>query len=168
VELGSWKGRSTCCMGVEIANSGKRIDFHAVDHWLGSDEAKHHADLDVHEGRLYEVFLRNIEPVKAYVRPMRSDSAAAAAQFADESVDFVYFDAAHTFAGVSRDMAAWWPKLKHGALMAGDDWRFRDPATGERGVRRAVRDFCSQRRLQPEIHCGEPRVAWLQWLVTRP
>lgn len=31
VELGAWKGRSTCFMGVEIANSGKPIDFYTVD-----------------------------------------------------------------------------------------------------------------------------------------
>ena len=31
VEIGSWKGRSTSFMGVEIANSKKNISFYAVD-----------------------------------------------------------------------------------------------------------------------------------------
>jgi hypothetical protein len=168
VELGSWKGRSTCFMGVEIANSGKHIGFHAVDHWLGSDEPAHDADADAREGRLFDVFLQNIEPVKDYVRPVRGDSATAAAEFADESVDFVYVDAEHTFAGVSRDMDAWWPKLKPGGVMAGDDWCFKEPGTRERGVRRAVREFCARRALQAEVHCGSPRLPWLQWVLTKP
>src|SRR5437016_1902577 len=67
VELGAWKGRSACCMGVEIANSGKPIRFTTVDHWLGSaGEDSHHSDPDVRAGRLYEVFLENIRPVAAF------------------------------------------------------------------------------------------------------
>src|SRR5260370_19381016 len=36
VEIGSWYGRSTAYMAVEIANSGKQIDFYCVDTWTGS------------------------------------------------------------------------------------------------------------------------------------
>ena len=38
IEIGSWKGRSASFMGVEIANSGKKIDFWCVDTWAGSPE----------------------------------------------------------------------------------------------------------------------------------
>ena len=41
VEVGSWKGRSASFMGVEIANSGKQIDFWCVDTWAGSPEFEH-------------------------------------------------------------------------------------------------------------------------------
>ena len=33
VEIGSWKGRSSSFMGVEIINSGKKIKFDAIDTW---------------------------------------------------------------------------------------------------------------------------------------
>ena len=36
VEVGSWKGKSSAYMAVEIANSRKDINFYCVDHWLGS------------------------------------------------------------------------------------------------------------------------------------
>jgi hypothetical protein len=92
-------------MGVEIANSGKCIDFYAVDHWRGSLEEKaHEEDEDVRLNRLYETFLTNVMPVKDYIRPLCLDSAEAAASFEDHSVDFVYMDAGHTTAAVARDL----------------------------------------------------------------
>ena len=106
VELGAWKGRGTAFMGVEIANSRKRIEFYTVDHWHGSLEEKAHVeDEDVRLGRLYEVFSQNVKLVRDYVRPLRSDSALAANRFKDRSVDFVYVDAGHTCAAVARDIA---------------------------------------------------------------
>ena len=35
VEVGSWKGRSSAFMCVEIFNSGKDIQFTCVDQWAG-------------------------------------------------------------------------------------------------------------------------------------
>jgi hypothetical protein len=162
VELGAWKGRSAAFMGVEIANSGKRIKFYSVDHWCGSlEETAHRDDEDVRLNRLYEVFLHNVGPVSNYVRPLRSDTAQAAAQFEDLSIDFVYLDAGHTYPAVARDIRAWWPKLKVGGVMAGDDWRFFDRAHKEFGVRRAVEEFFKSRGI--DILVTNPE--WEQWLV---
>lgn len=168
VELGSWKGRSTVCMAVEIANSGKHIDFYAVDHWRGSlEEALHASDEDVRLNRLYEVFTANIAPVKDSIVPVRSDSAEAAARFRDGSVDFVYVDAGHTFEAVSRDLAAWWPKLRRGAIMAGDDWCRFDDLHREYGVQRAVEAFFSPLDVPIRLEAGCPNREWQQWVVTR-
>jgi hypothetical protein len=163
VELGAWKGRSTVCMAVEIANSGKDIEFYSVDHWHGSED--HREDHDVRDGRLFKVFLENIRPVKNYVRPICSDSAGAAQQFADHSVDFVYVDAEHTFAAVSRDIAAWWPKVKIGGVLAGDDWCW--CAGTEFGVRRAVTEFFALRRMEVITQPGAYHPEWKQWLVLK-
>lgn len=141
VEVGAWKGRSASFMGVEIANSGKRISFYAVDHWKGSDEAAHHADPDVRRGRLFEVFLRNTAPVRAYVNPLRMSSVEAAATFADGSVDFVLLDGGHTYEDVMADFAAWLPKLKPGGTIAGDDWNWS-------GVNKAVKETFTEGRYE--------------------
>lgn len=55
---------------------------------------------------LFDVFLHNIEPVADYVKPIRSDSVAAAQQFEDGSIDFLYLDASHTYKGVLADLRA--------------------------------------------------------------
>ena len=45
VEVGSWKGKSTAYMAVEIANSHKDIRFDCIDTWNGSEE--NFQDMDV-------------------------------------------------------------------------------------------------------------------------
>lgn len=160
VELGCWKGRSTSFMGVEIHNSGKQIAFYAVDHWLGSDEEAHRKDDDVRAERLLDVFLRNIEPVRQHIHVVRRDSADAATQFEDGSVDFVYVDAGHTRDAVRRDLDAWWPKLKSAGVLAGDDWQFK-------GVEQAVAEFAMKRRVGFEVLPGNPN-NWKQWRIVKP
>lgn len=166
VELGAWKGRSTAFMGVEIANSGKPIRFYAVDHWRGSPgEESHHTDADRKEGRLFEVFLSNIKPVASCVTVVRSDTRSAAERFEDESVDFLYIDASHTYAGVIGDLLAWYPKVKTGGLIAGDDWCYK--MLGEHSVRNAVRDFFGPGASKLVIEPGHPVEDWRQWSIVK-
>lgn len=119
VEVGSWKGRSTSLMAVEIINSGKRIKFDCVDTFMGGEE--HQDYKSIQEGTLYQEFLKNIEPVKSVVTPIVGDSAHSASFYKDESLDFVFLDADHTYEGVLRDINAWLPKVKPGGILAGDD-----------------------------------------------
>ena len=167
VELGAWKGRSTSCMGVEIANSGKPIRFFAVDHWLGTaGEQEVESDSDRRAGQLFELFLRNIEPVAKHVNVIRSDTVTAASQFENGSVDFLYVDASHSYEGVLRDLVAWFPKVRTGGLIAGDDWCF---MTGrERSVRDAITDFFGKSACRVTVEPGsEPNRDWLQWSIVK-
>ena len=52
----------------------------------------------------------------------RNTSEAAALEFADESLDYIYIDGDHTVGGVLADCLLWWPKLKPGGLFFGDDF----------------------------------------------
>jgi hypothetical protein len=167
VEVGAWKGRSTAFMAVEIANSGKAIDFFAVDHWLGSDEAEHRNDPDVTSGRLFEVFRANIDLVKDFVWPLRGLSTEIASLFGDLSVDFIFLDAGHSYADVKADLTSWWPKLKTGGVMAGDDWCFEDENSGEHSVACAVSDFFAPRAISIAVQVGCPNPEWLQWRVEK-
>jgi hypothetical protein len=165
VELGAWKGRSTAFMAVEIARSGKAIRFVTVDHWRGTDEPEQLADPDLRENRLYETFLRNIAPVRDYVEPIRARTVDAARMFDDGTVAFVYVDAGHGYADVRADLSAWWPKIKPGGRMAGDDWCDYDE---NYGVRRAVGDFFAENRAAVSVEPGSPNTEWLQWVVEKP
>lgn len=126
VEVGSWKGCSTSYMGVEIINSKKNITFFAVDTWRGSTE---HLDptnsayepLLKDEDGLYLEFLKNISPVSNAVCPLRMRSDSAAKLFLDDSIDFVMIDGAHDYDSVKLDIQSWYPKLKKGGAMTGDD-----------------------------------------------
>jgi hypothetical protein len=49
-------------------------------------------------------------------------SASAANLFQDESLDFVYIDAAHDYENVKKDVEVWFPKVKVGGIIAGHDY----------------------------------------------
>jgi len=53
---------------------------------------------------------------------LEKKSKAAASMFEDESLDWVYIDARHTYKNVKEDMKVWWPKLKSGGLFSGYDY----------------------------------------------
>jgi hypothetical protein len=69
----------------------------------------------------------------------RTLSHLAAPQFPDEHFDWIYVDASHFYDDVKVDIQAFWPKLKRGGYMAGDDYGRR--GIWEHGVTRAVDEF---------------------------
>jgi len=90
VEVGSWKGKSSAFMAVEIANSGKTIKFDCVDTWEGGPEHKH-----MDNSKLYELFISNMQPLEKYYTPIKSKSIDASRLYEDKSLDFVFIDACH-------------------------------------------------------------------------
>jgi glycosyltransferase involved in cell wall biosynthesis len=134
VEIGSWKGMSAAYMSVEIANSGKDIDFYCIDTWEGSIE---HKNANMVPKTLYNIFLENMRPLEKYYRSIRSKSIEAAQIFEDKSLDFIFIDASHEYEDVRDDIIAWLPKLKEGGVIAGHDYITNDFP----GVKKAVHEI---------------------------
>lgn len=137
VEVGCWKGKSAAFMAVEIANSGKNIDFACVDTWEGSEEHKDISDV----ANIYDIFTENMRPVENYYRAIRLPSVEAASQFEDESLDFVFVDASHEYEDVKEDINAWLPKVKPNGILAGHDYYPAGGWPGWPGVRKAVEEL---------------------------
>eukprot|EP00933_Yihiella_yeosuensis_P073176 TRINITY_DN8177_c0_g1_i1.p1 TRINITY_DN8177_c0_g1~~TRINITY_DN8177_c0_g1_i1.p1 ORF type:complete len:360 (-),score=39.64 TRINITY_DN8177_c0_g1_i1:26-1105(-) len=53
---------------------------------------------------------------------LQLDSAASADIFADNFMDFAYIDAGHDYCSALADIKAWWPKVRPGGILAGDDY----------------------------------------------
>lgn len=138
VEIGCWKGKSTSAMAVEIINSGKNIKFDCIDTFKGSDEHKN--ENSIVNGTLFEEFKNNIEPVKHVVNVIVGDSVKSASNYADNSLDFVFIDADHSYEAVKNDILAWFPKVKYGGIIGGDDI-FIDMFNPSFGVTQAVSEF---------------------------
>lgn len=111
VELGAYKGRSTVAIREALDPDSKlvTVDQAALDAFRENTAGLANLDLVI------------------------GDSAEAASGFADASVDLVIIDADHSYHAVKRDIQAWHPKLKSGALLTGHDW-------GWVGVRVAVKE----------------------------
>ena len=146
VEIGLWLGRSTAYLGVEIVNAQKPISILAIDHFKGQAEITGWRAALVPESEA--LFRQNIKPVAKALgdrfRLVVSDSVAAAAGVPDDSVDVVWLDGAHDYDGVRRDIEAWWPKVRAGGFIGGDDFvkciGVKEAVSERFGARAAVAD----------------------------
>jgi hypothetical protein len=124
VEVGSWKGKSTAYLAVEIINSNKQIKFDCVDTWEGDNDINSSYNeplLNIPDG-LYNHFLENINPVKEFLNPIRLSSLAASALYSDKTLNCVFIDGAHDYKNVSDDIKHWISKIKPGGIISGHDY----------------------------------------------
>lgn len=143
VEVGSWKGKSSAFMAVEILRSHKQIKFDCVDTWEGSPE--HQAggafeDADVITGTLFDEFLKNMLPVHMFYKAVRLTSVQASQLYDNKSLDFVFLDGDHSYESVHEDIQAWLPKVKLGGFIGGHDY---GPPGLFPGVAQAVHELCA-------------------------
>jgi SAM-dependent methyltransferase len=137
VEIGSWQGQSIIHLCQRLQDIDKRgVVVHCVDTFLGEqNQPEHLAVVDSHGGSIRHVFEDNIKAagVADMIQIHQGDSAESAADFADESLDFIHIDAAHDYDSVVKDLAAWYPKLKPGGIFSGHDypWHEVKKAVGE-------------------------------------
>jgi len=141
IEVGSWVGASACNM---LSLSDARI--YCVDTFDGSREhwTSQAVPLLNKKPDLWRQFRENIIAggYQARVTPLIMTSAEAAG-FIHEQADMIYLDGSHEEIDVAADLRAYWPLLKPGGIMFGDDYQ------EWASVRRAVNDF-----KKPEIKGG--------------
>ena len=131
VELGTFNGRSAVFMAEKIKESGKNIKFYTIDISWPDDIEK------------------NLEPVKGYVTPIHGSSHILYKKFPDESIDFLFIDADHSYEAVKKDLELWYPKVKHGGVISGHDY------TEPCGVKMAVDAFFTF------TNVGVSRTSWI-------
>jgi hypothetical protein len=118
VEVGTFKGEFASHI---LKNwSGK---LYMVDIWrpVNSDE---YVDLTNNVYYL-DAFKDTMENIKGYEDRgfmLRMDSKEASKLFNDESLDFVYIDANHTYEAVKEDLKCWYDKVRVGGVVMGHDY----------------------------------------------
>jgi predicted O-methyltransferase YrrM len=106
VEIGSWKGKSTVCLGIG-SQEGERVPVYAIDP---------HADYRFGD------FKTNVERARIaeLVRPIASLSQAAADRF-EEPIELLFVDGSHEYELVLEDFEKWVPKVVDGGWVAFHD-----------------------------------------------
>eukprot|EP00933_Yihiella_yeosuensis_P019926 TRINITY_DN16071_c0_g1_i1.p1 TRINITY_DN16071_c0_g1~~TRINITY_DN16071_c0_g1_i1.p1 ORF type:complete len:338 (+),score=57.83 TRINITY_DN16071_c0_g1_i1:71-1084(+) len=101
------------------------IQIHTmVDLWINQPEKASYVDGSgkLALGRHLEKAVHRLQRFWPRVRFVQQASDVAPRLFDDGSLDFVFIDARHDEYAVWQDMLAWWPKLRQGGLLAGDDY----------------------------------------------
>jgi hypothetical protein len=135
-ELGVWKGRTykhllttlpnLTLIGVDLY--APQVDSNGPEKWVPGENG-HEWD---HEKYFREITeFRNQIGDRAMFYRMKTVEAANLVE--DESLDFVFIDADHSFEGCNIDILTWAPKVKKGGYVMGHDvyWK---------GVNKAIRE----------------------------
>lgn len=138
--------------------------LYMVDLWGETKAGQERIPLEEQERRYNLVMERIALYYQPRAIPMRMLSADAARIIRDDSLVFVYLDADHSYEGVAADLAAWWPKLKRGGLMAGHDYLDGVHGGVTYGVERAVDDFAAEQ----EVGVHVIREEWPSFYIWKP
>lgn len=118
VELGSFKGEFA-----KTILSGWKGKLFMVDVWRPMSNEEYD-DISNHKNHIdaYSIAMGNIKGFESRGFMLRMDGNEASKLFADESLDFVYIDANHTYEAVKEDLNNWYRKVKSGGLIMGHDY----------------------------------------------
>jgi hypothetical protein len=97
----------------------KNINLHGVDLFVVGDQQQHCAKLG---NDFYNEVIKNIEPMKDCITLHQMSSHDAYSLFEDESIDFLFIDAHHTYEDVKRELELWYPKVKTNGIISGHDY----------------------------------------------
>ena len=119
VEIGSWKGKSTICLGLG-SQAGNGVPVYAID---------------PHTDSRFGDFESNVERagITELVRPIASLSQPAADGF-DDPIEILFVDGSHEYDLVLEDFEKWVPKVVDGGWVAFHD------TTWTEGPRKVVGD----------------------------
>ena len=137
IEIGVYRGD----FSAEFAGLWEGKNLHLVDPWC---TPKCDGELSGTETDFDFVKKRFINTPS--ITLVRKYSEVASFNYGDNSVDFIYIDADHTYESVYNDLFLWWPKLHKGGILAGHDFFVVDYP----GLTEAVMDFA--RRNDRMVH----------------
>ncbi len=164
-EIGTWRGD----FAAVILGERRPERLFLVDPWEHRDEGAYEqasyggrmeggqAALDAMYESVLERFAAEI--AEGRVSVVRRRSTDAATTFEDESLDWVYIDGDHSYDGVKADLEAFFPAIKPGGLIAGDDYGHVG-SWFEDGVTRAVDEFADR--------CAGLEVIGTQFVLRKP
>lgn len=127
-EIGVYQGKCTAMWNVMLMNENIDYEYHAIDHFKGSDEHEKNVDY-------YSLAKHNLTPILDKINLIKNESTVQVREYGNFYFDIVYIDASHDYYSVKRDLDVWYPKVKRHGIICGDDY-----IAGWDGVIRAVND----------------------------
>ena len=118
VELGSFKGQFANTILNNWNGKLLMVDvWRELPHEEYDDASNHREHIDAYAQAMDN--LKGFED-RAYMLRMKGEHACDF--ISDQSLDFVYIDANHTYKSVKEDINLWYPKVKSGGIVMGHDY----------------------------------------------
>jgi hypothetical protein len=149
-EIGVWRGKYSLLFCREIPD----LEMLCVDPWIPYVEYKDHVRQDK-LADAYNTARKNLAPYNCTL--IRKFSMEAAKEIPDESLDFVYIDANHSFCDVVNDLTEWSKKVRKGGIVSGHDYKVFDESLFIH-VCEAVNGFVKANYIEPWFVLGRSRV----------
>lgn len=135
-EIGVYKGWSSLLM----LSSWNISKYYAIDTW--SSQVYAEKDLDQRSlmnapwDDIYENVKKRLSPF-SQVEILKGTSKKYSESLDDNTLDFCFIDAGHDYESVKEDIHLWFPKVKKGGIIAGDDYHWP-------GVKRALEEASNE------------------------
>lgn len=128
--------------------------LYCIDGWHPYDGGKYHKNK---QDRIYSRAVKTLQPFNTKI--IRKKSLDALGDIEDESLDFVYIDADHTFDAAMMDIICWSAKVRSNGIVAVHDYY-----SGEKGVMNAVDAYTHSHRILPWYVTKElsPTAYWVK------
>mgnify|MGYP003657757801 CR=1 FL=1 len=160
IEIGVHYGEHAAAMNEAL----RPTELYLIDAWglcPGSRDSTESQEYWIKHKKMVEGMTR----AHSHMKMIHSLAEDAVSSFDDESADFIYLDATHTYEMVATELRDWWPKVKNGAIIAGDDYCDEYKPNDAIGVVRAVTEFREQHSEEIEVFevFGEGLIS--SWLI---
>lgn len=146
--------------------SNQPKNLYLIDPWRHQSSSVYPADdfANVSDPEFDQVYagVQEIFKGKPNVLVIRDFSILAVKRFSDESLDFVYIDAVHTYESCLIDISLWWHKVKPGGWILGHDYTPGPTSQAIQfpGIRNAVDSFLRVSGRKLSLMTLEPWGSW--------
>jgi len=120
VEIGSWKGKSTICLGIGSMENNRNKIIAIDPHTSHCEKLKTY--LYENEVSTFSEFQKNIKQAKIdhLIEPIVDFSFNAVHQV-NKSIDLIFIDGSHKYEDVLKDLQMFFPKVREGGVIAFHD-----------------------------------------------
>lgn len=138
-----------------ILENAQPKKLHLIDPWKWFHEEKYtttlyggkagggQRNMDLRYGRVKRRFSKQINSRQVVIHRMLSKQASK--EITDKTLDWIYIDGDHSYEGVMNDLVNYYPKLKQGGFIIGDDYDEGNWYGDD--IKRAVADFVATFRV---------------------
>lgn len=164
VEIGAYKGKSTCYLAEGARDAGAGAQVHSVDLWdtAGNPSGRHgYAEPGVIDAWRAQVASQKLT---GRVTAHKASGVNYAAIYHGKPVGLLYIDGSHEYEDVRADFEAWAGHLAPGAVVAFDDYG----TAPNPGVERFVHELVAGEDFGGTWTRGPEPLVWLRWRAEAP